>query len=81
MRSATSSGDRAIVQRCQVHKMRNVREHLPEARRAMIRRWVALGVAEAQRGFRWAKGHAQMHTLVVALRPKTATLAAEKKVA
>lgn len=27
-------GDRAVVQRCQVHKMRNVRDHLPEARRA-----------------------------------------------
>jgi transposase-like protein len=166
-------GDRAIVQRCQVHKMRNVREHLPEARRAyvarqmrdayasttaatakkkilqlaswlesngedsaaaslregldetltvlrlnlpktlcrtfsttnaienmngclrrvarnvkrwrdetMIRRWVALGVAEAQRGFRRVKGHAQMHTLVAALRPKTTSpVAAEKKVA
>jgi transposase-like protein len=29
-------GDRAIVQRCQVHKARNVREHLPEARRAYV---------------------------------------------
>jgi len=27
-------GDRAIVQRCQVHKARNVRDQLPEARRA-----------------------------------------------
>jgi transposase-like protein len=166
-------GDRAIVQRCQVHKMRNVREHLPEARRAyvarqmrdaynsvtvatakkklqqlatwlesngedsaaaslregldetltvlrlnlpktlcrtfsttnaienmngclrrvarnvkrwrdeaMIRRWVALGVAEAQRGFRRVKGHAKMQALIVALRPKASTaVAAEKKVA
>ena len=31
-------GDRAIVQRCQVHKMRNVREHLPEARRLYVAR-------------------------------------------
>ena len=31
-------GDRAIVQRCQVHKQRNVREHLPEARRAYVAR-------------------------------------------
>ncbi len=29
-------GDRAIVQRCQVHKARNVREHLSEARRAYV---------------------------------------------
>jgi putative transposase len=154
-------GDRAVVQRCQVHKMRNVREHLSEARRsyvarqmrdaynsatvttakkklqqlaswldsngetsaaaslregldetltvlrlnlpsalrrtfattnaienlngslrrvarnvkrwrneAMIRRWVALGIAEAQRGFRRVKGHALLPALVSALRPK-----------
>lgn len=31
-------GDRAIVQRCQVHKARNVRDHLPEERRAYVRR-------------------------------------------
>ena len=166
-------GDRAIVQRCQVHKSRNVREHLPEARRAyvarqmrdayksataatakkklqqlaswlesngedsaaaslregldetltvlrlnlpktlcrsfsttnaienmngslrrvarnvkrwrdetMIRRWVALGIAEAQRGFRRVKGHAQLHALVAALRPSgTVPVAKEKKVA
>lgn len=170
-------GDRAVVQRCQVHKQRNVREHLPEARRAyvarqmraaynsvsvtmakkklqqlvswlesngetsaaaslregldetltvlrlslpktlcrtfsttnaienmngclrrvsrnvkrwrdeaMIRRWVALGIAEAQRGFRRVKGHAQLHVLVAALRPEqiatskttTTTMAAKK---
>jgi transposase-like protein len=29
-------GDRAIVQRCQVHKARNVRDHLPEVRRAYV---------------------------------------------
>jgi transposase-like protein len=153
-------GDRAIVQRCQVHKARNVRDHLPQERRAyvrrqmrdayknksaktakmmlgqliswleangedsaaaslregldetltvlrlglpttlcrtfsttnaienmngtlrrvlrnvkrwrgeaMIQRWVALGVAEAQRGFRRVKGHGQMHLLFAALRP------------
>jgi transposase-like protein len=153
-------GDRAIVQRCQVHKARNVRDHLPDERRAYVRRqmrdayksksaktakmmlgqlaswletngedsaaaslregldetltvlrlglpttlcrtfsttnaienmngtlrrvirnvkrwrgeakiqrWVALGVAEAQRGFRRVKGHAQMKSLVAALRP------------
>jgi len=153
-------GDRAIVQRCQVHKARNVRDHLPQERRAyvrqqmrdayksrsaktakmrlgqlaswleangedgaaaslregldetltvlrlglpttlcrtfsttnaienmngtlrrvirnvkrwrgemMIQRWVALGVAEAQRGFRRVKGHGQMKVLLAALRP------------
>ena len=153
-------GDRALVQRCQVHKARNVRDHLPQERRAyvrrqmrdayksksaktakmmlgqlaswleangedsaaaslregldetltvlrlglpttlcrtfsttnaienmngtlrrvlrnvkrwrgeaMIQRWVALGVAEAQRGFRRVKGHGQMHLLFAALRP------------
>jgi transposase-like protein len=152
-------GDRAIVQRCQVHKARNVRDHLPDERRAyvrrqmrdayksksvktakmmlgqlaswlqangedsaaaslregldetltvlrlglpttlcrtfsttnaienmngtlrrvirnvkrwrgekMIQRWVALGIAEAQRGFRRVKGHAQMKLLLAALR-------------
>jgi putative transposase len=165
-------GDRAVVQRCQVHKARNVRDHLPDARRAyvakqlrdaydsataatakkkllqlaswldsnghcdaaaslregldetltvmrlglagalrrtfattnpienmngslrriarnvkrwrdesMIRRWVALGVAEAQKGFRRVKGHVHMATLVAALRPAEPTVAAEKKVA
>jgi transposase-like protein len=164
-------GDRALVQRCQVHKMRNVREHLPEARRAyvarqmraayksksaktakgllgqltswleanghddaaaslregldetltvlrlglpttlcrtfsttnaienmngtlrrvtrnvkrwrgdkMIKRWIALGVAEAQRGFRRVKGHGQMKVLLAALHPKKA-MADERLVA
>jgi putative transposase len=31
-------GTRAVVQRCQVHKMRNVRDHLPEERRAYVSR-------------------------------------------
>ena len=153
-------GDRAVVQRCQVHKARNVCDHLPEERRAyvrrqlrdayksksaktakmmlgqlaswleangedsaaaslregldetltvlrlglpkalcrtfsttnaienmngtlrrvirnvkrwrgeaMIQRWVALGIAEAQRGFRRVKGYAQMKYLLAALRP------------
>ncbi len=165
-------GDRAIVQRCQVHKARNVRDHLPESRRAyvakqmrdaynsttaatakkklmqlaswldsngedsaaaslregldetltvmrlaahgtlrrsfattnaienmngslrriarnvkrwrdeaMIRRWVALGVAEAQKGFRRVKGHRDMPALVAAIRSSNTTVAAEKKVA
>jgi transposase-like protein len=165
-------GDRAIIQRCQVHKARNVRDHLPEARRAyvarqirdaydsataatakkkllqlatwldsnghedaaaslregldetltvmrlgltgtlrrsfsttnpienmngalrrvtrnvkrwkdeaMIRRWVALGIAEAQKGFRRVKGYVHMPSLVAALRPAAPTVASEKKVA
>jgi putative transposase len=165
-------GDRAVVQRCQVHKVRNVREHLPEARRAyvakqmhgaytsatastakkklmqlaswldsnghsdaaaslregidetltvmrlgltgtlrrtfattnpienmnaslrrvarnvkrwkdeaMIRRWVALGIAEAQKGFRRVRGYDHMPSLVTALRPAAATVAPEKDVA
>ena len=165
-------GDRAVVQRCQVHKARNVREHLPESRRAyvakqmrdaydsataatakkkllqlaswldangeegaaaslregldetltvmrlnlpaalrrtfattnpienmngalrriarnvkrwkdeaMIRRWVALGIAEAQRGFRRVKGYVHMPSLVAALRPVATTMASEKQVA
>jgi putative transposase len=165
-------GNRAIVQRCQVHKARNVRDHLPEARRAyvakqlrdaydsttaatakkkllqlaswldsnghddaaaslregldetltvirlgltgtlrktfattnpienmngalrriarnvkrwkdeaMIRRWVALGIAEAQKGFRRVKGHAKLPALIAALRPAAATVASGKKVA
>ena len=31
-------GDLAVVQRCQVHKARNVEDHLPEGKRAPIRR-------------------------------------------
>jgi putative transposase len=29
-------GDRALIQRCQVHKLRNLREHLPEERHAYV---------------------------------------------
>jgi transposase-like protein len=162
-------GDRSVVQRCQVHKLRNVRDHLDEARcayvarqmrdayasatastakkrllqlaswlesngedsaaaslregldetltvlnlnlpktlvrsfsttnaienlngtlrrvtrnvkrwrdEAMIRRWVALAVAEAQRGFRRVKGYKGMSALVTALRP-TKAVASQKK--
>jgi transposase-like protein len=165
-------GDRAVVQRCQTHKLRNVRDHLPDARRSyvarqmreayksksastarkkllqlvswleandedsaagslregldetltvlrlglptilcrtfsttnaienmngtlrrvlrnvkrwrgetMIKRWVALGVAEAQRGFRRVKGNKHLPSLIAALRPKSKTVAEERKVA
>ncbi len=164
-------GDRAVIQRCQVHKLRNVRDHLPEARRPyvikqirdayrsksvavakkkllqlvswldsnghdgaagslregldetltvlrlglpstlcrtfsttnaienmngtlrricrnvkrwrgekMIRRWIALGIAEAQKRFRRVKGHDQIPVLIAALRPTTnAAITLEKK--
>jgi hypothetical protein len=35
----------------------------------MIRRWVALGIAEAQKGFQRVKGNAHLPSLVAALRP------------
>ena len=38
----------------------------------MIRRWVALGIAEAQKGFRRVKGYVHMPSLVAALRPSAA---------
>ncbi len=57
---------------------RNVKRWKDEA---MIRRWVALGIAEAQKGFRRVKGHMNMPSLVAALRPAAATVASEKKVA
>ncbi len=47
----------------------------------MIRRWVALGIAEAQKGFRRVKGYANMPSLVAAIRPAAATVAPEKEVA
>jgi putative transposase len=57
---------------------RNVKRWRNEA---MIRRWVALAVAEAQRGFRRVKGHMTIPTLVAALRPTTKAMAAERKAA
>ena len=45
---------------------RNIKRWKDEA---MIRRWVALGISEAQKGFRRVKGHANMPALVAALRP------------
>lgn len=46
----------------------------------MIKRWVALGVAEAQRGFRRVKGHGQINVLLAALAPQEmADAVADKK--
>lgn len=47
----------------------------------MIRRWVALGIVEAQKGFRRVKGHKDMALLVAALRPTAKSVAIGKKVA
>ena len=47
----------------------------------MIRRWVALGIAQAQKGFRRVKAYDHMPSLVAAPRPAAATVASEKKVA
>jgi putative transposase len=57
--------------------LRNVKRWRGEG---MIKRWVALGVAEAERGFRRVKGHGQMNLLLAALRPKTG-LVEERKAA
>ena len=57
---------------------RNVKRWKDEA---MIRRWVALGIAEAQKGFRRVKGYVHMPSLVAALRPDASSVASEKKVA
>jgi hypothetical protein len=57
---------------------RNVKRWQGES---MIRRWIALGVSEAQSKFRRVKGHQQMSSLVAALRPDTMTVEVEKKVA
>jgi transposase-like protein len=47
----------------------------------MIRRWVALGIAEAQKGFRRVKGYVNMPSLVAAIRPTAAAVALDKNVA
>jgi putative transposase len=33
-------GDHAVIRRCQIYKARNVRDHLPEARRAYVARQI-----------------------------------------
>jgi hypothetical protein len=47
----------------------------------MIRRWIALGIAEAQKGFRRVKGYRNMPSLIAALRKTNVAVATEKKVA
>jgi putative transposase len=57
--------------------LRNVKRWQGEA---MIKRWVALGITEAQRGFRRVKGYGQMNVLLTALHSKT-EVAEDRKVA
>ena len=57
---------------------RNVKRWRDES---MIRRWVALGIVEAQKGFRRVKGHNQLPILIAALKPITKLVAVEKNVA
>jgi hypothetical protein len=57
---------------------RNVKRWRDES---MIRRWVALGIAEAQRGFRRVKGYKNMPSLIAAVRTTTTPVASEKQVA
>jgi hypothetical protein len=57
---------------------RNVKRWKDEA---MIRRCVALGIVEAQKGFRRVKGYVHMPSLAAALRPGAAIVASVKKVA
>jgi transposase-like protein len=54
-------GPQAVVQRCQIHKMRNVTEHLPERERKRVaaRMRAAYQCAEAQRAKRLLKGLAK----------------------
>ena len=56
---------------------RNVKRWRDES---MIRRWVALGIAEAQRGFRRVRGYKDMASLIAVIRT-TMPVATEKQVA
>jgi transposase-like protein len=60
LRSAVRSvfGRRALVQRCQVHKVRNVLEHLPEKERARVRgaMWAAYASKSVERARRLLNG-------------------------
>jgi len=53
-------GDAALVQRCQIHKLRNVLEHLPERQRA----WVRAILRRAYRGDQVATAHRLLQDLV-----------------
>jgi len=65
--------------KCSLRRItRNVKRWKDEA---MIRRWIALGIAEAQKGFRRVKGYRNMPSLIAALRKTNVAVATEKKVA
>jgi transposase-like protein len=52
-------GDHALIQRCTLHKRRNVADHLPKHRRAFIDRRLATAFNDADRGLRTARGLAR----------------------
>lgn len=54
----------ALIQRCQVHKMRNVLEHLPERRKA----WVRAAIRRAWSANTVARAKEQLRTLAAQLR-------------
>jgi transposase-like protein len=70
------AGDAAFVQRCQVHKIRNVVEHVPEADRPALkyRMRVAYGAAEAADGRRLLY---QLHDELIQDNPSAAASLAE----
>ena len=70
------AGDAAFVQRCQVHKIRNVVEHLPESERHALkyRMRVAYGAAEASDGRRLLY---QLHDELLQSNPSAAASLAE----
>jgi len=70
------AGDAAFVQRCQVHKIRNVVEHVPESERHALkyRMRVAYGAAEASDGRRLLY---QLHDELLQSNPSAAASLAE----
>src|SRR5437867_8136974 len=57
-------GDWALIQRCQVHKMRNVLEHLPERQKA----WVRAAIRRAWSATTVGRAREQLRTLATQLR-------------
>jgi len=57
-------GTWALIQRCQVHKMRNVLEHLPERQKA----WVRAGIRRAWSAPTVGRAREQLRTLATQLR-------------
>jgi hypothetical protein len=72
------AGEAALIQRCQVHKRRNVIDHLPEEHKpsvkkklqnayAMTERWVGSGLLVAERQFRKVQGYREIPSLLTSL--------------